>query len=428
MKPIIIYTMNNPIKLFFKNEDSEKNTKNNAAELNQANPVESVKVDLRELGYKKAGATGGNLESLKNLLQDICNGYFIDANEDEETQNKEKDKVNKEIETLNIEKTNQEAELKKILTTDIPSQNAQINDLKSQCLNLEIEHEKAKNSTYKNNFNLNLYWPVFIAASIFLYGFYLSAFHTAFFRDINKAASETDSSNISELLNTVFNVEAFKSFNLHWFAPIIFFVFSIGLHIILDADKKFRTYLFIGALVFILIADCLIAYFIENNSHVIQMLNGISDTDWVFYKSPRFYLVLFLGFFTCLGWSLILHAIKGEYEKQDGDGILKKEKQKVLSKEDAIKEKIVSLNKAAIDIEAIISRIKLQIESKALQLETIFYSKSSLNKRITAYYDGWLSFVTGLKNNQELITEAEKIKADFLNTNNTTQKIVLNEQ
>ena len=105
--------MNNPIKLFFKNEDSEKNTKNIAAELNKANSVESVKVDLRELGYKKAGATGGNLESLKNLLQDICNGYFIDANEDEETQNKEKDKVNKEIETLNIEKTNQEAELKK---------------------------------------------------------------------------------------------------------------------------------------------------------------------------------------------------------------------------------------------------------------------------------------------------------------------------
>jgi hypothetical protein len=71
MEPIIIYTMNNPIKLFFKNENSEKNTKNNAAELNQANPVESVKVDLRELGYKKAGATGGNLESLKNLLQNI---------------------------------------------------------------------------------------------------------------------------------------------------------------------------------------------------------------------------------------------------------------------------------------------------------------------------------------------------------------------
>jgi predicted DNA-binding transcriptional regulator len=46
---------------------------------------------------------------LKNLLQNIWSGYFIDANEDEETQNTEKDKVNKEIETLKIEKTNQEA-------------------------------------------------------------------------------------------------------------------------------------------------------------------------------------------------------------------------------------------------------------------------------------------------------------------------------
>lgn len=71
MKPIIIYTMNNPMKLFFKNEDSEKNTKNNAAELNQANSVESVKVDLRELGYKKAGVCLGDkleLGVLKHIL------------------------------------------------------------------------------------------------------------------------------------------------------------------------------------------------------------------------------------------------------------------------------------------------------------------------------------------------------------------------
>ena len=83
MKPIIIYTMNNPIKLFLKNEDSEKNTKNIAAELDEPNTFEFVKVDLRELGYKKVVATGGNLESLKNLLQDLCNGHLIDANEDE---------------------------------------------------------------------------------------------------------------------------------------------------------------------------------------------------------------------------------------------------------------------------------------------------------------------------------------------------------
>ncbi len=413
--------MNNPIKLFFKEENSEKTPNYNSSETNQSNPIETVKVDLRELGYTKAGATGGNLESLKNLMQDISNGYFIDVNEDEETQQKEKQKIKGEIDILNVEKSHQEGELKKILLTDIPNSNSQISDLNQEKINLEIEYEKSKNNTTRNNFNLNLYWPVFIAATIFLYGFYLSAFHTAFFKDINKAASEADSNNISELLNTVFNVEAFKSFNLHWFAPIIFFVFSIGLHIILDADKKYRLYLFIGALIFILIADCLIAYFIENNSHIIQVLNGMGDENWLFYKSPRFYLVLFLGFFTCLGWSLILHAIKVEYEKKDGDGILKKEKQIINSKEIIIKDKISALNKSAIDIEASINKIRIQIESKTDQLQTVFYSKSSLNKRITAYYDGWLSFVTGLKNNHDLITEAERIKSEFLNQTITIQ-------
>ena len=415
--------MNNPIKLFFKNDDSEKKA---LTKIVDANLNETVKVDLRELGYEKAGATKGNLESLKNILQNILNGYMVDVNEDEETQYKEKEKIKLEQETLNSEKISQESELKKITSTDIPNLDEQISGYIQDHLVLEIDHKKTKDKSIRNNFNLNLYWPVFLLATIFLYGFYLSAFHSAFFKDINKAASEADSTNISDLLNTVFNIEAFKSFNLHWFAPIIFFVFSIGLHIILEADKKYRGFLFTGALIFILIADCLIAYFIEYNSHVIQTLNGMTDGDWVFYKSPRFYLVLFLGFFTCLGWSLILHAIKGEYEKQDTDSILKKEKQKINAKEKVLKEKIAVLNKAAIDIEATINKIKLQIESKSLQLETFYYSKSNLNKRITSYYDGWLSYVTGLKNNQELITEAEKIKAEFLNLNNTFSKKIMN--
>ena len=343
--------MNNPIKLFFKNDDSEKKA---LTKIVDANLNETVKVDLRELGYEKAGATKGNLESLKNILQNILNGYMVDVNEDEETQYKEKEKIKLEQETLNSEKISQESELKKITSTDIPNLDEQISGYIQDHLVLEIDHKKTKDKSIRNNFNLNLYWPVFLLATIFLYGFYLSAFHSAFFKDINKAASEADSTNISDLLNTVFNIEAFKSFNLHWFAPIIFFVFSIGLHIILEADKKYRGFLFTGALIFILIADCLIAYFIEYNSHVIQTLNGMTDGDWVFYKSPRFYLVLFLGFFTCLGWSLILHAIKGEYEKQDTDSILKKEKQKINAKEKVLKEKIDVLNKDEIDIKATI--------------------------------------------------------------------------
>ena len=408
--------MENPIRKFFVDEKSDNNAEQNDSEKIRKNTLttEIIKVDLRDYGFKKAGATCGNPETLRNSLQDIHNGYMIDVNEDEETQRKAQEKIKQEIESLELGKHTQEAELRKINESEIPLIKGQINQLKEETVNLDIENEKSKSSTFRNNFNLNLYWPVFIAATIFLYGFYLSAFHSAFFKDINKLASEANSDNISELLNTVFNIEAFKTFNLHWFAPIIFFVFSIGLHIILDADKKYRAFLFAGALIFILIADCLIAYFIEYNGHVIQLLNGMTDGEWLFYKSPRFYLVLFLGFFTCLGWSLILHAIKGEYEKQDKDGILKKEKQKLISKENNLNEKIQVQTKKAIEIEAAINKLKLQVEAKAAQLENLFYNTSSLNKRITAFYDGWLAFVTGLKGNENLIVECEKIKSESL--------------
>ena len=115
--------MNNPIKLFFKNDDSEKKA---LTKIVDANLNETVKVDLRELGYEKAGATKGNLESLKNILQNILNGYMVDVNEDEETQYKEKEKIKLEQETLNSEKISQESELKKITSTDIPDLDEQI--------------------------------------------------------------------------------------------------------------------------------------------------------------------------------------------------------------------------------------------------------------------------------------------------------------
>lgn len=243
----------------------------------------------------------------------------------------------------------------------------------------------------------------------------MSAFHTAFFKDMAKALAGANADNISELLNTVFNKQAFLEFNLHWFAPIIFFVFSMVLHIVFDTDKKQRPYLLAGTLAFILIADCLLAYFIEYNSHLIQTLNGLTDETWAFYKSPRFYLVLFLGFFTCLGWSMMLHAIKSEYQKEDFDEVVRLQKLQLREKENELLAKIKENQKSAIMIESQILQIQQLIERKTKQLNNLVYSVSDLEKRITAFYGGWLTFIANLKNNMTLKTANETVMNEFRN-------------
>lgn len=374
-----------------------------------------IRVDLHDYGFKQAGATGAEPAALKNYLDDIHNGFVVDVNENEDEQRKEREKREVEIDKLHDEKTNKEAELRKIKEAEIPAAKEQISRIKQQSSELDVERAKQSGQTKRSNFNLNLYWPVFVLATIFLYGFYMSAFHTAFFKDMAKALAGANADNISELLNTVFNKQAFLEFNLHWFAPIIFFVFSMVLHIVFDTDKKQRPYLLAGTLAFILIADCLLAYFIEYNSHLIQTLNGLTDETWAFYKSPRFYLVLFLGFFTCLGWSMMLHAIKSEYQKEDFDEVVRLQKLQLREKENELLAKIEENQKSAIMIESQILQIQQLIERKTKQLNNLVYSVSDLEKRITAFYGGWLTFIANLKNNMTLKTANETVMNEFRN-------------
>ena len=402
-------------------KDKVKNIFSSTAEHNPTNGSDInsepkiIKVDLNDYGLLKAGATGADPVALKNYLEDIHNGFIVDVNENEDDQRREREKREAEIDKLLEDKAKKEADLRKIKEVEIPANKEQISVLKKQASDLDIERARKSKEPSRSNFNLNLYWPVFVMASVFLYGFYLSAFHTAFFKDMAKELTQANGDNISELLNTVFNKQAFLEFNLHWFAPIIFFVFSMVLHIVFDTDKKQRPYLLAGMLALILIADCLLAYFIEYNSHLIQTLNGLTDETWAFYKSPRFYLVLFLGFFTCLGWSLILHAIKAEYQKEDLDEVVRLQKLQLHEKESELLIKIGGHQKNAISIEVEIQQAQQLIERKTKQLNNLVYSVSDLEKRITAFYGGWLTFIANLRNNLALKTANEIVMNDFRN-------------
>jgi hypothetical protein len=392
-----------------------QSAESNGQLLPAADNRQKVRLNLKEHGFKRAGATSGDYHALANDLEDIRNGYIVDVSEDENEQQRDREKRAAEIEALQKQKGEKEAALRKIKEVEIPETKETVSRTRQQIDNVDLDKQKNTSNKNRSKFNLGLYWPVFLFATIFLWGFYTSAFHTAFFRNIGNEITQADASNISNILNTIFNIQAFKEFNLHWFAPIIFFVFGLVLHIVVDQESKSKYVSLAAVLLLILTADCLVAYFIEENSHVVSQITGQEVTS-VFYKSPRFYLVLFLGFFTCLGWSIILHAIKQEYLKTDADEIARLQKKHLQNQETEKVSFLQEIQKKAIDLEGETKQLETTIERKVKQLDSVFFSTTLLEKRITAFYSGWITFISQLSDNAALIEASESTMNEFKNT------------
>jgi hypothetical protein len=277
----------------------------------------------------------------------------------------------------------------------------------------------SRNCKYeRNKFNLVLTWVGFIAGFLYLYLFYVSAIHSALFRNIAAEVANANKDNVGILLNNVFNVSAFKEFNIHWFAPIIFFIFAVILHYSLEFKSRLLKWPVVSTVVlFVLTADGLLAYSIENNNHTISKLMGLSDGTWVFYKSFVFYLVLFFGFFTSMGWSLILHRLANEFESANPErkseeeiaGIEKMLKQLYYDKGIACTEKIENAN-------AIIS-LEEKIKSFENSKSNVHYSLVDLEKNIDDFYNGWLSYLNGLKTDMGKKQECESIYNRFKSEN-----------
>jgi chromosome segregation ATPase len=139
----------------------------------------------------------------------------------------------------------------------------------------------------------------------------------------------------------------------------------------------------------------------------------MAAADWRFYHSPRFYLVLFLGFLTCIGWSLILNAIKKEKAKSDLDSVYK------LRISDAEKEisegenKLNDFKKAAIALKSEILNIECEIDRLKKSLTSVQFNLHVLKKRISSFYSGWMTYVTNLADNETLRKTCEEVMIDF---------------
>lgn len=379
-------------------------------------PGEIERGNMNELGYTGAGRNNGDPIALKNSFNLVQSGVIVDENNNEEKRKEKIDSLDKKICELKNEINNHKVLIDKIDQIQLPDIERQI---ESNKLKIEEIRSNARNFKYnRNKFNLILTWVGFIAGFLYLYLFYVSAIHSALFRNIAGEVANADKDSVGQLLNNIFNVTAFKEFNLHWIAPVIFFIFAVILHFTLEIKSKFVKWPAVaGVVFFVLIADGLLAYCIENNNHTLSKLMGLSDGTWVFYKSFVFYLVLFFGFFTSMGWSLILHKLANEFESANPE---RKAEEEIRIIEKTLRQLFVEkgyAGSAKIENNNSINSLEEKIKTLETSKSNVHYSLVDLEKNIDDFYNGWLSYLNGLRSDIEKKRECESIYISFKSAN-----------
>jgi peptidoglycan hydrolase CwlO-like protein len=379
------------------------------------NSEEYTRGNMNDLGYTRAGRNNGDPIALNNSFQLIRSGQIVDENNNEQKRNEVIESLDSKISEHKAEINKHKAAIDKTDQVDLPLIEREITENK-----LRIEELKSNSLEirYKRNrFNLILTWIGFVIGFIYLYIFYVSAIHSALFRDIASEVARAGSNSIGSLLNNVFNVTAFKEFNIHWFAPVVFFIFALIFHFALEIKSttvKWASTAVVAS--FVLVADGLLAYCIENNNHTLSRLMGLSDGTWVFYKSFVFYLVLFFGFFTSMGWSIVLHKLASEFEASNPE---MRAREEILGIEKIIRQLYAGKGIAAsgrIERLASISSLEDKINELEAKKSNVHYSLVDLEKSIDDFYNGWLSYLNGLKSDLHIKQECERLYISFKST------------
>lgn len=400
----------NFIQNLLRKENMENSSTNNIVPLCAPSGVE--KGNMYQMGYQRAGRNNGDPIALKGSFNAIKSGQIVDESNNEQKKREAIDDIDKKIEENRISINENKAAIEKIDNVELPSLERQITENRE---NIEQLKKGSREIKYKRNkFNLILTWIGFVVGFIYLYLFYVSAIHSAIFRNIALEASKADQNSVGALLNCVFDTTAFKEFNIHWFAPIVFFIFALILHFSLEIRYRFAKWPIVTLVAsFVLIADGMLAYAIEKNNHIVGSLMGLSEGQWVFYKSFVFYLVLFFGFFTSMGWSIVLHKLACEFESGNPE---RKSEEEIHGIEKNLRQLYVekgNLGSARIERFNAIRSLEDRIESLDAKKNHIFYSTVELEMNVDDFYNGWLSYLSGLKSEIQKKHDCENIYVSF---------------
>ncbi len=365
-------------------------------------------VNLHTVGYEKAEQHRGNANALENLLNRVLRGYLVDERNDDTRRQQQQQKADAQL--LNLEKQAETArtEIRKINGTQLPALRDGIEQLDEEILGIRTDEAAGlRNPNHRDRLQLKLNGLLLAGITLFVGFFYVSAFYSAFYRDLAGELRAAGSEGQAGVLAAIFAKAAFTGFDFHWFAPLLLFAFGGFLHVLAENKTTLGRLMLIGLFGVILGTDGLIAYFVEDKNHEMKGLMGLANAaEHAWWASPVFWLVMAMGFVAALVWSGLLHAWMHEVGKKDVSRITALEIQHRQEKQWTLKGQINTLNASLADLEGQIARIELDIKALQASREQVVFSPSELEKYVTDFYDGWLTYVNNRMNNDAVLRDS----------------------
>lgn len=387
--------------------------------------VERVR-SFRAYAFEKAGLNRGDYLQLKTYLKWIKDGHLVDETYDENEQHLLKQQAKNKIVSKEDEKEKIEGEKRTALEVSKPAIEKKIKELHDEIQQTKIDLAANKVQTGYQAEKYYMYAGLTVVLSFYLLFFYASAIYASFFRNAGTIL-KTAGDDIALYLDSIFDVNgiftASPSLIIVYLGAFLFFAIGLIPHNIEGLHKKLN----IGLAVFgAFMADSLMAYKIDLGMHDLKVMAGIADTDWKFYSSINFYMVLLFGFCAYLVWGYIFEMMLKEKHKKTGDVkaalIIKGLKAEIK----ALREELQVMETKIIALETQIKTILSQLEQLKGDLENSMLRPDALSQNLTSFYMGWNQFLNGTS---DLSLEKERCEAtfnDFMQSQFKQENAILN--
>jgi hypothetical protein len=386
---------------------------------NQLEALNSQKVEritsFRDYAFEKAGLNRGESPSLRANLQLIKDGHIVDGTIGENEQNILKLGIEAKIGDKLDEKEKIDGEKRKASEVSKPAIEKKIKEINDEIQQTKIDLVENKIQTGYQPEKYYMYVTLTVLLSLYLLFFYASAIYASFFRNpssILKLAGD----DIALYLDSIFDIKGIFTLSplllIVYLGAFLFFAIGLIPHNLEGENKKRNIIL---AIIGAFIADSLMAYKIDIGIHDLKVMAGIADTDWHFYSSINFYMVLLFGFCAYLVWGYMFEMMLKEKTKKTGDvkaaliitGL--KEDMKIL------KEDLQILETKIIELETQIKNIIAQIEKLKKDLERRLTDPNTLSKNLTSFYLGWRQYLVGSGASDLVKSKCEETFNNFMN-------------
>ena len=363
---------------------------------------------LRNFGFTKSGACGGNASVLKPYLDQIYSGNLLDEKDYKRKSPEEIESIEKDIQVIGQQLLDAKNKINHFNTVVIASL-----ELRKEDYEAKLQKYIDGSITQRNMggtleiFNL----PKFVITSffmlmlsVFIFLFYVAVVYKALFMTPQDILINIQEGNWGISLLPHWNevMMALTTNSMVLFAPFIFFGFGYAMHLLIDTENKIK-YLYVIAVIAV---TFLLDYLLADQIH-----KRVNDALAIIDSPPGSFkdiiIVLIMGFVVYIIWSIIFHNWMEELNKLNIPNRLRKLIEAQKKEIQSIKKEVSDLNR-----EIDVLNQKISDKNKLLSLQSV--PISSILNSLSEFTQGWLSFISGLDNHDDLLNECNLTYKVFL--------------